>query len=49
MFQGHSSFVTHIDWDQNNEIIRSNSGDYEVLYCMLAYLFIDLLNSVHNS
>ncbi|XP_052766462.1 echinoderm microtubule-associated protein-like 2 isoform X3 [Mya arenaria] len=29
---GHSSYVTHIDWSEDGEIIRSNSGDYEVLY-----------------
>ncbi|XP_071055971.1 echinoderm microtubule-associated protein-like 2 isoform X1 [Onthophagus taurus] len=29
---GHSSFVTHIDWSSDSQIIRSNSGDYEVLY-----------------
>ncbi|XP_052271096.1 echinoderm microtubule-associated protein-like 1 [Dreissena polymorpha] len=29
---GHSSFVTHIDWSEDGEILRSNSGDYEVLY-----------------
>lgn len=29
---GHSSYITHIDWSENSEIIRSNSGDYEVLY-----------------
>jgi len=29
---GHSSYVTHIDWDTTGKIIRSNSGDYECLY-----------------
>uniref|UniRef100_A0A1Y1MLA9 Uncharacterized protein n=1 Tax=Photinus pyralis TaxID=7054 RepID=A0A1Y1MLA9_PHOPY len=29
---GHSSFVTHIDWSADGEILRSNSGDYELLY-----------------
>ncbi|XP_052271012.1 echinoderm microtubule-associated protein-like 2 isoform X1 [Dreissena polymorpha] len=29
---GHSSFVTHIDWSEDGEILRSNSGDYEILY-----------------
>ncbi|XP_060556828.1 echinoderm microtubule-associated protein-like 2 isoform X5 [Ruditapes philippinarum] len=29
---GHSSFVTHIDWSCNGKYLRSNSGDYEVLY-----------------
>lgn len=31
--QGHSSFVTHIDWSEDSHQLRSNSGDYEVLYC----------------
>lgn len=29
---GHSSFITHIDWSENGEIIRSNCGAHEVLY-----------------
>lgn len=29
---GHSSYLKHIDWSANGEYIRSNSGDYEVLY-----------------
>lgn len=29
---GHSSFITHLDWSQDSQILRSNSGDYEVLY-----------------
>lgn len=31
--QGHSSFVTHLDWSEDSHQLRSNSGDYEVLYC----------------
>ncbi|XP_037024980.1 echinoderm microtubule-associated protein-like 2 isoform X2 [Bradysia coprophila] len=29
---GHSSFVTHLDWSEDSHQLRSNSGDYEVLY-----------------
>lgn len=31
--QGHSSFVTHLDWSSDSVHLCSNSGDYEVLYC----------------
>ena len=31
--QGHSSFVTHLDWSTDGVYLCSNSGDYEVLYC----------------
>ncbi|CAH1792966.1 unnamed protein product [Owenia fusiformis] len=30
--QGHSSFVTHIDWSSDSQYLQSNSGDYEILY-----------------
>ncbi|XP_067939247.1 echinoderm microtubule-associated protein-like 2 isoform X2 [Watersipora subatra] len=30
--QGHTSFITHIDWSTDSGFIRSNSGDYELLY-----------------
>uniref|UniRef100_A0A1I8FHG0 HELP domain-containing protein n=1 Tax=Macrostomum lignano TaxID=282301 RepID=A0A1I8FHG0_9PLAT len=30
--QGHTSFVTHIDWSADGTLLRSNSGDYELLY-----------------
>lgn len=33
LFQGHSSFITHLDWSADGQYLRSNSGDYEVLYC----------------
>ncbi|CAL4066981.1 unnamed protein product [Meganyctiphanes norvegica] len=29
---GHSSFITHLDWSSDNQFLRSNSGDYELLY-----------------
>lgn len=32
-FQGHSSYIKHVDWSSDSQIVRSNSGDYEILYC----------------
>ncbi|PSN50018.1 hypothetical protein C0J52_03295 [Blattella germanica] len=32
---GHSSFITHLDWSTDSQYIQSNSGDYELLYCLL--------------
>ncbi|XP_073982208.1 echinoderm microtubule-associated protein-like 2 isoform X3 [Rhodnius prolixus] len=29
---GHSSFITHLDWATDSQHLRSNSGDYEILY-----------------
>ncbi|XP_017282535.1 echinoderm microtubule-associated protein-like 3 isoform X2 [Kryptolebias marmoratus] len=29
---GHSSFITHLDWSKDGRYIMSNSGDYEILY-----------------
>ena len=29
---GHSSFITHIDWSSDSQHLMSNSGDYEILY-----------------
>ncbi|XP_049795931.1 echinoderm microtubule-associated protein-like 2 isoform X2 [Schistocerca nitens] len=29
---GHSSYITHLDWSEDSQHIRSNSGDYELLY-----------------
>ncbi|XP_026082308.1 echinoderm microtubule-associated protein-like 2 isoform X3 [Carassius auratus] len=29
---GHSSFVTHLDWSTDSQIIVTNSGDYEILF-----------------
>ena len=31
--QGHSSFITHLDWAQDSSCFVTNSGDYEILYC----------------
>lgn len=33
LLQGHSSFITHLDWSVNSQFLVSNSGDYEILYC----------------
>nr|XP_049700202.1 echinoderm microtubule-associated protein-like 2 isoform X2 [Helicoverpa armigera] len=30
--RGHSSYITHLDWSEDSQYIRSNSGDYELLY-----------------
>ncbi|KAI4463398.1 wd-40 repeat protein [Holotrichia oblita] len=30
--QGHSSYITHIDWTSDGQNIRTNSEDYELLY-----------------
>ncbi|KAK0094288.1 hypothetical protein PV326_011348 [Microctonus aethiopoides] len=30
--RGHSSFITHLDWSTDSQYLRSNSGDYELLY-----------------
>ncbi|XP_043494550.1 echinoderm microtubule-associated protein-like 2 isoform X7 [Polistes fuscatus] len=29
---GHSSFITHLDWSMDGVYLRSNSGDYELLF-----------------
>lgn len=29
---GHSSYITAVDWDESGTIMRSNSGDYELLF-----------------
>uniref|UniRef100_A0A182MKJ9 EML-like second beta-propeller domain-containing protein n=1 Tax=Anopheles culicifacies TaxID=139723 RepID=A0A182MKJ9_9DIPT len=29
---GHSSFISHLDWSKDSQVLRSNSGDYEILY-----------------
>ncbi|XP_043200926.1 echinoderm microtubule-associated protein-like 2 isoform X1 [Amphibalanus amphitrite] len=29
---GHSSFITHLDWSADSTLLRTNSGDYELLY-----------------
>lgn len=29
---GHSSFITHLDWSVDGQYLRTNSGDYELLY-----------------
>ena len=42
-FQGHSSFVTHIDWSVDGEYLQSNSGDYELLYCEYNLNYLNLV------
>ncbi|XP_041981397.1 echinoderm microtubule-associated protein-like 2 isoform X2 [Aricia agestis] len=29
---GHSSYITHVDWSEDSQYLRTNSGDYELLY-----------------
>jgi len=29
---GHHSYITALDWSDDNKWIRSNSGDYELLF-----------------
>ncbi|XP_055623967.1 echinoderm microtubule-associated protein-like 2 isoform X2 [Toxorhynchites rutilus septentrionalis] len=29
---GHSSFISHMDWSKNSQVLRTNSGDYELLF-----------------
>ncbi|KAJ3659306.1 hypothetical protein Zmor_011002 [Zophobas morio] len=29
---GHSSYITHVDWSTDSQTLRTNSGDYELLY-----------------
>lgn len=30
---GHASFIVHLDWSIGSDVLRSNSGDYEILFC----------------
>uniref|UniRef100_A0A8C7G8E6 EMAP like 3 n=1 Tax=Oncorhynchus kisutch TaxID=8019 RepID=A0A8C7G8E6_ONCKI len=39
---GHSSFITHLDWSKDGKYIMSNSGDYEILYCDLLRFMVDI-------
>lgn len=32
----HSSFITHLDWATDGQHLRSNSGDYELLFWNIA-------------
>lgn len=36
---GHSSFVLHVDWSVDSDVLRSNSGDYEILFCEFWLMF----------
>lgn len=42
LFQGHSSFITHLDWSADNQLLRSNSGDYELLFCECLNFFLKI-------
>uniref|UniRef100_A0A674N276 EMAP like 2 n=1 Tax=Takifugu rubripes TaxID=31033 RepID=A0A674N276_TAKRU len=33
---GHSSFITHVDWSKDSRYLITNSGDYEILFCMFS-------------
>ena len=37
--QGHSSFVTHLDWSVDSQYLVTNSGDYEILFCKSSVAF----------
>lgn len=37
---GHSSFILHIDWSIDSDVLRSNSGDYEILFCKIRFAYI---------
>jgi microtubule-associated protein-like 4 len=30
--RGHSSYITHLDWSFDNNLIQSTCGSYEILY-----------------
>lgn len=30
--KAHTSYITAVDWDESGTIMRSNSGDYELLF-----------------
>ena len=49
LFQGHSSFVTHIDWSVDNQYLQSNSGDYEGLFCKCNNPYLKMLPSSYSS
>ena len=45
LLQGHSSFITHLDWSVDGQHLRSNSGDYELLYCKyFVFLTLEKIN-----
>lgn len=43
--QGHSSFITHLDWSVDSQYLVSNSGDYEILNCEYDHAELILLQS----
>ncbi len=32
LFQGHSSYITHLDWSTDSTYLQSNSGEHELLF-----------------
>ncbi|XP_075248370.1 echinoderm microtubule-associated protein-like 2 isoform X2 [Convolutriloba macropyga] len=34
---GHTSYVTHLDWSVDSQVLRSNSGNHELLYWSVNY------------
>lgn len=42
---GHSSYITHVDWATDNQTLRSNSGDYELLFCKSQIIWLRLTMS----
>jgi WD40 repeat protein len=30
--KGHASYISHLDWSADGEIMQTNSGDYEIMY-----------------
>jgi len=31
-YQGHSSYITQLDWSRDSKVLQSNCGAYEILY-----------------
>lgn len=47
--QGHSSFITHLDWSKDGKYIMSNSGDYEILYCKCVHVYFTCPSKCHRT
>lgn len=46
---GHSSFILHIDWSTESDVLRSNSGDYEILFCKFHIFYVESLIIVFDN